>query len=162
MLNQSFVFVGCEGFELTPEMLRVRDRHRDVQFSWAMLEGAGIALRDREHGVSLPSGEGAVASAMQQLSGLRGTHDALWIKHGAGLIIAVIEREHPKRDALLRGLEQHLGSHWFGGVFTSADLAQRFSYRSASASAGISKQFIIMGAAMLVLLAVAVLLAMFH
>ena len=100
---------------------------------------------------------------MQQFSTMRETHDALWIKHRAGLIIALIERENPKRDALLAGLQQHLGSHWFGSVFSSADLAQRFSASTAPPVRPVVRlPLILMGAGMLVIVAIAVLIAVLH
>jgi hypothetical protein len=58
-----------------------------------------------------------------QISALSTTHDALWIESGDGMVIALLEREHPKREGILAAFKERLGSRWMGDRLTSNDAA---------------------------------------
>jgi hypothetical protein len=58
-----------------------------------------------------------------QISALSATHDALWIESGDGMVIALLEKEHPKREGILAAFKERLGSRWMGDRLTSRDAA---------------------------------------
>jgi hypothetical protein len=88
---------------------------------------------------------------LEQITTLRSTHDPLWIESADGVAVALLEKEHPKRDAILAAFQERLGARWQGDRLTAQEAAMRMFKVHSPGRAGFPKMAIIAAAAMLLI-----------
>jgi hypothetical protein len=142
------VILGCDAVDAGPDWVRLREPGGHLRtIPWSSIRMAGVP-NDGAH----VTFEGDLG----QISALHATHDALWIESGEGMVIALLEKEHPKREAILAAFKERLGSRWLGDRLTSRDAAMRLFkapelLRGGARSGGLRKLVIVMMIAIFVM-----------
>ena len=100
------VVVGCDSVDVGPDWVRLHATGGLLRtIAWSGITMAAL-LRNDEH----MTFEGD----LEPITALRATHDPLWIESADGLALALLEKEHPKREAILGAFQGHLGARWQG------------------------------------------------
>jgi len=110
------IVVGCDAVEAGPDWVRLRVDGGAVRtIAWSSITAASAPV-DGEH----VTFEGTLGP----ITRLRATHDPLWIEYGDGIAIALLERDHAKRKAILGTFREQLGPRWMEHL-TAMEAAQR-------------------------------------
>jgi hypothetical protein len=65
----------------------------------------------------------------------------LWIEYGDGVAVAMLERDDPRREAIVGTFRERLGSRWIDHL-TTAQAAMRM-FKSIPSAAGIQRRSIV-------------------
>jgi hypothetical protein len=84
-----------------------------------------------------------IEGVTEQLTAYAATHDPLWILYGDGFAQIMIEKDSPKRDAILSAFAQQLGPRWEADRLDPQAL-MRMLFRTASRPARTSRRLIFM------------------
>jgi hypothetical protein len=110
------VVVGCEAIDAGPDWVRLRVPGAAVRsIPWASITAAATPSDDAHM-----TFEGKLAPITE----FRATHVPLWIEFGDGVAVAMLERDDPKREAIVATFRERLGSRWIEPL-TITEAAQR-------------------------------------
>jgi hypothetical protein len=127
------VVVGCEAIDAGPDWVRLRVPGAAVRsIPWASITAAA-APTDDEH----MKFEGNLAPITE----FRATHAPLWIEYGDGVAVAMLERDDPRRDAIVAAFRERLGSRWIDQL-TTAQAAMRM-FKPIPSAAGMQRRSIL-------------------
>jgi hypothetical protein len=96
---------------------------------------------------------------LEQITALRSSHDPLWIESGDGVAIALLEKQHPKRNAILAAFQERVGARWLGDRLTAQEAAMRMFKLPTRGSGGFPKIAIIAIIAAIIIMLLAVFVA---
>jgi hypothetical protein len=68
----------------------------------------------------------------------RATHVPLWIEYGDGVAVAMLERDDPRREAIVGTFRERLGSRWIDHL-TTAQAAMRI-FKPIPSAAGVRRR----------------------
>lgn len=125
------VVVGCDSVDADSSWLRLHVAGGHLQtLDWTGISMAAL-VRNDEH----MTFEGD----LEQITSLRSTHDPLWIESGDGVAVALLEKQHPKRNAILAAVQERLGARWMGDRLTAEEAAMRMFKLPAPGGGGFPK-----------------------
>jgi hypothetical protein len=142
--------IGCDAVDAGSDWLRLRTTSGAVRtLPWSAIKIAGMGGNHEGHM--------QIQGATDKCTPYFATHDSLWVVYAeGGLAQVMIEKESPKRDAILATFAQRVGIAWRGDDFTSGELAGALFQMPIAASKGVAKTAMIMMAVMTLLLLAAV------
>ena len=124
------VVVGCESIDAGPDWVRLRVPGVAVRsIPWASITAAAVPIDD-DH----MKFEGKLAPITE----FRATHVPLWIEYGDGVAVAMLERDDPRREAIVASCRERLGSRWIDQL-TTAQAAMRI-FKAIPSAAGIQRR----------------------
>jgi hypothetical protein len=136
------VVVGCEAIDAGPDWVRLRVPGAAVRsIPWASITAAA-APTDDEH----MKFEGNLAPITE----FRATHVPLWIEYGDGVAVAMLERDDPRREAIVAAFRERLGSRWIDQL-TTAQAAMRM-FKPIPSAAGMQRRILWMILAVIALI----------
>ena len=151
-MDGSVVVVGCAAVDASPDWLRLHTPGGLRTIPWIAIKMAALPTND---------GSMTFSGAFEPITALRETHDPLWIESGEGTAIALLEKNHPKRESILAAFKEHLESRWLGDRLTAAEAAQRLFSPARAVGSGFSKLAIVALAAMILMFLLAFILSRF-
>jgi hypothetical protein len=127
------VVTSCDAVDAESEWLRLRPPSGPVRsIPWSAIRWAGFSTDD---------GQMSFGGDLEQATALGATHDPLWIAHGEGVALAMLEKQHPKRAGIDAAFRQQLGERWLEGM-TSSQVARRVMVARANARPGVPKRLL--------------------
>jgi hypothetical protein len=108
--------IGCDAVDAGPEWVRLKTTSgatRTIRWDAIKVAGMGPQL----------DGHVTINGVTEKVAPYRATHDSLWLTYAeGGLAEAMLEKDSPKRGAIVRAFEQHLGERWRGDELTESEL----------------------------------------
>jgi hypothetical protein len=144
------VVVGCEAIDAGPDWVRLRVPGAAVRsIPWASITAAAAPTDD---------GHMTFEGNLTPITEFRATHVPLWIEYGDGVAVAMLERDDPRREAIVSTFRERLGSRWIDQL-TTAQAAMRM-FKAIPSTAGMQRRImwsILIAIALLVLPMIALL-----
>jgi hypothetical protein len=142
--------IGCDSVDAGADWLRLRTAGGAVRtIPWSAIKLAGTGGNHE--------GQLTVGGITEKVTPYFATHDSLWIVYAdGGMAQVMIEKVSPKRDAILAALVQHLGIGWHGDDLDMRELTQALMSAPVAAASGIIRRMVVMGAVMLILMALGI------
>jgi len=146
------VVVGCDGIDADAAWVRLRAAGGHFRtLDWTGISMAALVRNDAHM---------TFEGTLEQITALRDTHDPLWIESVDGIEVVMLEKQHPKREAILRMFPQRLGERWMADRLSAQDAAMRmFQMPSPVRGGGFPKMVIIMIAITLLMIAAGIVLS---
>ena len=142
--------IGCDAVDAGAQWLRLRTASGAVRtVPWSAIKIAGMGGNHE--------GQMQIQHVTEHVSPFFATHDSLWIVYAeGGFAQAMLEKQHPKRDAILATFAQQLGIGWRGDELTTSELTEALFQMPVSARKGLPKIVAIMMAVMAALMLAAI------
>jgi hypothetical protein len=142
--------VGCDAVDADSSWLRLHLPGGHLRtLDWTGISMAALVRNDERM---------TFEGDLGQITALRSSHDPLWIESGDAVAIALLEKQHAKREAILAMFPQRLGARWLGDTLTAEEAAMRMFKIPTPGSAGFPK-IAILAIAAIVLMLLAVFVA---
>jgi hypothetical protein len=104
------VVVGCDAIDAGPDWVRLRVPGAAVRsIPWSSITAAAAPADDPNM---------TFKGDMSPMTEYRATHTPLWIEYGDGVAVAMLERDDPRREAILSTFRERLGGKWIEGLNT--------------------------------------------
>jgi len=108
--------IGCDAVDAGEGWLRlttVAGPLRTIPWSAVKVAGMGAGLETHI----------TIQHVTEKVAPFLGTHDSLWVVYAeGGMAQVMIEKESPKRDAILAAFAQQLDTRWHGDQLTASQL----------------------------------------
>lgn len=145
--------IGCDSVDAGAEWLRLRTASGLVRtIPWSAIKIAGTGGNHE--------GSVQIQHVTEKVTPYFATHDSVWIIYAEGGVAQVmVEKESPRRDAILAAFAQRLGIGWRGDEFTASELTGALFQMPVASPVGVPKVliFAIAGFLFIVLSAIVVL-----
>jgi hypothetical protein len=143
--------IGCDAVDAEEGWLRLRPSSAVRTIPWTTVKIAGLGGNH--------DGHVTIQGITERVAPYFATHDSLWIVYAEGGFAQVmIEKEHPKREAILAAFEHQLGDRWHGDRLDRNELMEAMVHMPIAAASGLPRllTLILIGVAFIIMLAMAV------
>ena len=144
------ILEGCQAIDVDPAFVRLHAPGGHMQ----TIPWSAILL------AALPAGDVHMKfeGDLSPITRLRETHDALWIQVAGGMNVVMLERDDPKRGAIVEAFQANLGDKWKGEHMSPQQLTNLMFNMAKISMDGAGNSIKIMVIAMAVFMLIAVVI----